>query len=80
MIVFRAFMLNEFFCANSRGVVNVVGRQFPLHVFEPEVDVCFTEEKDLVDALKAVICSEAAVDQGGIIAFLRGRTVIELAR
>lgn len=66
-----------FFQEFSPSVLEISGRQFPLFVFEPEVDLVFDTDEALQDAMVHMILAEAEVDRGGILGFLRGQTMIE---
>ena len=66
-----------FFAGVTHSIVRVQGRQFPLHVFEPEQDLAFENDEALVDAIVELVLNEALLAIGSILVFVRGKSMVE---
>ena len=73
----QAGPLIRFFESAKVGVMEVPGRRFSLYVFEPEEDLEFVDDHTLQATIVGVIVSEALLNIGGVIAFVRGQTMVE---
>ena len=66
-----------FFAHAGVAVVEIQGRQFPLYVFEPEEDAEFVDDNAVQNVIVEVAVAEAMLDIGGVIAFVRGKSMLE---
>ena len=69
--------LQSFFSGVDMAVVDIRARQYPIYRFEPEQDAPFEDEAELQNSLVSVCMSEAELDIGSILVFVRGKAMVD---